>query len=372
MASWLKDTFMDFFMGSEWSESPPAPQSKRKAGGDGRGRARAKRHSDEAYRNAPYGTPGPSRPRRQRHKQPKESLEVIRARRSLEDLARHLPSDPNPVVQNALERLQSHLGVDAEPHKPIGKLTLTGRPQSLEELTSSIGSDVASPEEEVDATWEPMEYVQPALEQPRYVQTPNERANIPRKTKPANTTKPSASSQSVPPTDEPWKRGITTDEMWATRPNKRAREILKERPLRAKQFIQAEVQEPEYALRDVEIRDGLWHMMDLMERLTKKFFVGNTSLRNRETSLRECFKQLTPETAKIIGCSASGGPGGSRGWENLFLHDLSRRALVMAIIGNVLVEQVFQHIFFGGIVKHIAQLTQLQEKHRNADGEFPQ
>ena len=248
--------------------------------------------------------------------------------------------------------------------KPYGTLTLTGKGESSDGL-SPVESEIMSPDDGEDGQavplWSPIEPIIDSL-------PPTQTASG-RKTNTPKTTKPITSSSKTAPkaTDSPWKHNITPTEMWSTRPNKRARDFLQLQPLRAKQAIQAEVQEPEYALRDVEIRDGMWHMMDLMERFSKQFFSGALP-RNEEQWLRTCFRQLSPETAKIIGCVASGGPGGTRGWEELFTAELSRRALVMAIVGNVLVQQVFQHIFFGGDKKSVAELAQLQDKHRGADG----
>ncbi|KAF2820539.1 hypothetical protein CC86DRAFT_449204 [Ophiobolus disseminans] len=356
-ASWLKDTFLDFFMGTELPESPPPTSIERRAGEDERGRGQGKCKSDEAYRNAPYGTAGPSRPRphpRQGSGKPAEdSVETIRARRSLEDLKRHLSSEPNQMVLDAIEPLEGQLDIRSQPSKPVGRLTLTGRPQSLEDLNFSG--------ENLGADWQPLDYVQPAVGRTPRPQTSTKKANLPKTIKPSTTIKAATPLKS-------WKPGMNRDEMWSTHPNKRAREMLNERPRNVKQFIQAEIEEPEYTLRDVEIRDGLWHMMDLMERFTKKFFQSDISTRNREPWVQGLFEELKPETAKIIGCVASGGPGGVQGWKDLFLDNQKKRALVMAIIGNVLVEQVFQHIFFGGIVKHINKLAEIQQKHKKEDG----
>jgi hypothetical protein len=165
-----------------------------------------------------------------------------------------------------------------------------------------------------------------------------------------------------------WKQGMSVDEKWATQPNKRAHEVAMG-TLDARTAILCQPKEPEYALRDVEVRDALWHVMDLMERFSKKFFGFEIDKHNGHL-LRSFFEQFNPETAKIIGCVASGGPGGVQGWHDLFLDRQKRRALVMAIIGNVLVEQVFQHIFFGGILKHVKRLNKVQEEYKDDDGTF--
>ncbi|KAH8728458.1 hypothetical protein GQ44DRAFT_647100 [Phaeosphaeriaceae sp. PMI808] len=107
--------------------------------------------------------------------------------------------------------------------------------------------------------------------------------------------------------------------------------------------------------------------MDQIERLTKTSFAFEV-VPSGTTLPQRFFKQFSAETVKVIGCLASGGPGGVQGWHDLFLDVPKRQALVCAIISNVLVEQVFQHIFFGGIAKHVKNLTMLQEQHCNEDG----
>jgi hypothetical protein len=42
----------------------------------------------------------------------------------------------------------------------------------------------------------------------------------------------------------------------------------------------------------------------------------------------------------------------------------------MGIMGNVLVEQVFQHIFFGGQERDVKEMTELQKEHKDEDGKF--
>jgi hypothetical protein len=152
---------------------------------------------------------------------------------------------------------------------------------------------------------------------------------------------------------------LTADEKWKVKPNRRARELQGDKDL-----IQKEIQEPEYALRYAEIRDGMWEVMAQMQRFSNSFFKSERPV----TVDAKFFSTLAPETAKVIGCVASGGPGGVKGWHNLFIEDDKRRALVCAIMGNVLVEQVFQHMFFGGSAAQIETLTQIQADHRNADG----
>jgi hypothetical protein len=368
MASWIKGTFLDYFMPTESPERTYTRQAKRKAAYEERGGAKARRYTDQEYRNAPYGRVSPPKPKR-----PEDvaDLETIRARRSLQDLKRHMSTDPNPRTLELIDQLEGEL---YEKQRPTGRLTPSVTEQQLDDDSlPSYDSDVEvlfSDEESVPS-W-PIEG-RPYVVEP----TPTPRRTSIQKPVPPKMTKAPVvrriktlpKKTDTKPVDEPWARGIETPEMWATRPNKRAREMLKSYPQRARQFIQAEVQEPEYALRDVEIRDGLWHLMDLMERLSKQTCDNSMPSGIFRETIEDRFKEFTPETAKIIGCVASGGPGGAEGWKHLFVNLEKRRALVQAIIGNVLVEQVFQHMFFGGIHRHIIRLGEMQETHKNEDCE---
>ncbi|KAH3911311.1 hypothetical protein HBH56_133060 [Parastagonospora nodorum] len=163
---------------------------------------------------------------------------------------------------------------------------------------------------------------------------------------------------------EPWAtHGMSNEEKWVSKPNKRAFEIAANSsdPKRA---VRLSVKEPEYALRDMEIRDGLFQLTDLLQEFVKAYFKFKISGKLSPSF----FEQFEPETAKVIGCVASGGPGGVQGWHEMFTDQLKREMLVMAIMGNVLVEQVFQHIFFGGLPKHVEIMTELQKTHRDEDG----
>ncbi|KAF2868845.1 hypothetical protein BDV95DRAFT_499986 [Massariosphaeria phaeospora] len=152
---------------------------------------------------------------------------------------------------------------------------------------------------------------------------------------------------------------------WREKPNKRARTLLSQFGDGAGRKILQEVKEPEYAAIDAEVRDGLWQIMDEMEIVAKKFFdfdfLGGSSL-------TAAFSSMTPETVKVIGCVASGGPGGEEGWRQLFKNKHQRHALVCAIIGNVIVEQVLQHVFFGGDMEDVEALTDIQRDHQHEDG----
>jgi hypothetical protein len=132
----------------------------------------------------------------------------------------------------------------------------------------------------------------------------------------------------------------------------------------------SDLKEPEYACRHAEIRDGIWLIMDKSQELAKNFFdfeFAHTTA-NRDILVTECFQKLWPETIKIIGNVASGGPEGTAGWRKLFFDAEKRKALVIAIIGNVLVEQVFQHPFFGGRIDDVNNLEKIESEHHKGDG----
>jgi hypothetical protein len=198
---------------------------------------------------------------------------------------------------------------------------------------------------------------------------PITKAQLAAKQQPTHLKTPATTSVKISTrTEEPWQPGMSTQERWTARPNKMAREIAA-RTNDAKQQVQASVQEPEYALRDIEIRDGLWQMMNLIENFAKLVSTGQVYLVDAAGNLPgDWWENMQPETAKIIGCVASGGPGGVRGWADLFVDEQKRRALICAVISKVLVEQVFQHIFFGGRAEEIKAITDLQMKYRNDDG----
>ncbi|KAJ4292716.1 hypothetical protein N0V90_009379 [Kalmusia sp. IMI 367209] len=151
---------------------------------------------------------------------------------------------------------------------------------------------------------------------------------------------------------------------WENDPNRLANHIAATRNLPLNS-VQLETQEPLYAIRDVEIRDIVWQLRDQMERLADEFF--NFNFRDKK-ALTNAFKKLDPATVLIIGCVASGGPGGEEGWRELFYDTQKRRALVCAIIGNVLVEQIFKHPLIGGTSGVLKQLEKIQDKLKDEDG----
>lgn len=177
-----------------------------------------------------------------------------------------------------------------------------------------------------------------------------------------STSKPKPSSNLLQNNMRLWDL-LSSGEKWATQPNRQARELLEKHGNNAAAMLKS-LQEPAYACRDAEIRDGVWKMMDQIEDFAKVHFDFTVD----ETRLRPALDSLAKETVKIIGCVASGGPAGARGWEDLFLSTEKRQALVCAIIGNVIVEQVFQHMFFGGTSAQIKEVAAIQFEHRHKDG----
>ncbi|KAF2661976.1 hypothetical protein K491DRAFT_570716, partial [Lophiostoma macrostomum CBS 122681] len=160
---------------------------------------------------------------------------------------------------------------------------------------------------------------------------------------------------------------------WDTTPNKQARNVLAAHAFDVKKAGKAIKQdtalaEPEYAFRDVEIRDALWETMTEMSLFAQKHF-GFTFEDNAENrkKLTAAFQTMTPETVQVIRCVGSGGPGGQDGWRDLFFNKEKRKALVCGIIGKVFVQQVYQHSFFGGSIVEETELLRLQKQHQDED-----
>lgn len=160
---------------------------------------------------------------------------------------------------------------------------------------------------------------------------------------------------------------------WSTDPSKRTKEVMGKYPNKYPQKIIEEIQEPGYAIRDVEIRDMFWQIMDMTEKLAKKFFGKPSNEKplpagQMKIHLKEMYKLFHPTTAQIIGCIATGGPRGEEGWDDLFTDPQKHRALVCGIIGNVLVEQVFKHPCFGAEDSTIEELISSQTALKDDDG----
>jgi hypothetical protein len=170
-------------------------------------------------------------------------------------------------------------------------------------------------------------------------------------------------STSKPKTNRPTLTSATT---WSKQPNSHARTLLAAHGNNKKAFLRS-LEDPLYAVRDAEIRDALREMASQIQDFAQQHFSFQVT---DETQLRSVLPILPRETVRIIGFVASGGPVGAKGWEELFLDSQKRQALVCAIVGNVLVEQVLQHLFFGGEKLQLKQMERVQDKLRHDDGEF--
>ncbi|KAJ8104538.1 hypothetical protein OPT61_g10705 [Boeremia exigua] len=125
----------------------------------------------------------------------------------------------------------------------------------------------------------------------------------------------------------PWE--LLLEEKWALEPNHRARECLQQNGHDAAAMLD-ELEEPAYACRDIEIRDSMQQMTAQIEDLARLHF----SWTSDPTRLQSVLASLPDETVKIIGYTASGGPGGVSRWEDLFITPDKRQALVCATVGN--------------------------------------
>jgi hypothetical protein len=153
--------------------------------------------------------------------------------------------------------------------------------------------------------------------------------------------------------------------------NKVKAALIVEKDLKKKTREKApDIVEPDYAMRDAEIRDSMWQLIDKIEKFAKDHFdfdFGKNTPGNK-AALDRVFAEMKPEVDNFIGRIASGGPGGEDGWKDLFYNKMKRRALVCAIIGNLLTEQVFEHLFFGGSPEDEAHLEKLQRNFSDHDG----
>lgn len=159
---------------------------------------------------------------------------------------------------------------------------------------------------------------------------------------------------------------LTSATRWSKQPNSHARTLLAAHGNNTKAFLRS-LEEPLYAVRDAEIRDALWEMTSQIQDFANQHFSFQVT---DEAQLRAVLPTIPKETVKIIGVVASGGPDGAKGWEELFLDSQKRQALVCAIVGNVLVEQVLKHLFFGGSKVQLEQTGRVQDLLKHEDGEF--
>ncbi|KAF2853616.1 hypothetical protein T440DRAFT_444636 [Plenodomus tracheiphilus IPT5] len=138
----------------------------------------------------------------------------------------------------------------------------------------------------------------------------------------------------------------------------------------ARKSIPSRLSAPHYTTTDIEIRDSLWQIMDLMQRFSRQYFSGHVALPlgTNDSIPPAAYAKMSMETARVIGCVASGGPGGAAGWHELFVEEGKRKAVVCAVVGNVLVEQVFGHGFFGGREGDVQGVAELQGELREFDG----
>ncbi|XP_014551335.1 hypothetical protein COCVIDRAFT_45609, partial [Bipolaris victoriae FI3] len=156
---------------------------------------------------------------------------------------------------------------------------------------------------------------------------------------------------------------LSSSQKWSTDPNLRARE------LGSKSAICADLHEPEYAMRDAEIRDALTHLVSLIQGFSREFFTGEVRIPAPDGILPASFyEQMTPQTAKVVHCVASGGPAGQWGWHDLFLNEEKRQALVCGVIGNVLVEQIFENVCFGFGEEEKDAFAALERELKDEDG----
>lgn len=153
-------------------------------------------------------------------------------------------------------------------------------------------------------------------------------------------------------------------EKWTSQPNRQARDVLGDNG-RDIAGLLTSLKEPRYVCVDTEIGDSADDIMQQIQAFAEDNF--NFAVSDRRL-LRLALKSLSKETVKIIGCVASGGPAGAEGWKDLFLETDKRKALVCAIIGNVLSEQVLQHLFFGGTAAQIQAVADIQFQHKDEDG----
>ncbi|KAI8933661.1 hypothetical protein NX059_009382 [Plenodomus lindquistii] len=133
----------------------------------------------------------------------------------------------------------------------------------------------------------------------------------------------------------------------------------------AKETIASSWPCPLYTIRDVEIRDTLDDICDQIRTLSRDHFGAANTHFAVDTRF---FERLTDDTARLVGCVASGGPGGEQGWIELFDNVQKRRALICAMVGNLLVEQVLRHPFFGGGEEGSEEVGGAEERFRDGDG----
>jgi hypothetical protein len=332
MAQWLKDSVLDV-LGFGDNSPAPTPRYKRRATSDRKWRHKAARYDGAAYRSAPYVTyPGQVKGTYYRPgsmKQPPKA--PLRVAPTAEKVVSY--SDDKGVSSTGTD-LPAGFGTDEEALEPVipkANFQRMPRTPSVHEVKASPSTSKASPVRKVSSA--------PAAESFAETKSSTTKASAPKKRDP-----------------------------WLTNPIGKAHDVANMSP-DPRCLIQRVVGEPEYALRDIEIRDGITKLHTCMSSFSKHLF--SFKVDEPETALTSSFfAKFSAETAKVIGCVASGGPGGVEGWKEMFSDTSKRRALVCAIVGNVVTEQVFQHMFFGGIPENVMDVARLQEVHKDEDGMF--
>ncbi|KAF5845879.1 hypothetical protein GGP41_008391, partial [Bipolaris sorokiniana] len=186
---------------------------------------------------------------------------------------------------------------------------------------------------------------------------------LPPTTQPTPQTRCSKTDTTPASTTPPGWSGMSSSQKWSTDSNLCARE------LGSKSAICADLHEPEYAMRDAEIRDALTHLVCLIQGFSREFFSGEVHIPAPDGILpASIYAQMTPQTVKVVHCVASGGPAGQWGWHNLFLNEEKRQALVCGVIGNVLVEQVFENVCFGFGEEDKDAFSALERELKDEDG----
>jgi hypothetical protein len=332
MAQWLKDSVLDV-LGFGDNSPAPTPRYKRRATSDRKWRHKAARYDGAAYRSAPYVTyPGQVKGTYYRPgsmKQPPKA--PLRVAPTAEKVVSY--SDDKGVSSTGTD-LPAGFGTDEEALEPVipkANFQRMPRTPSVHEVKASPSTSKASPVRKVSSA--------PAAESFAETKSSTTKASAPKKRDP-----------------------------WLTNPIGKAHDVANMSP-DPRCLIQRVVGEPEYALRDIEIRDGITKLHTCMSSFSKHLF--SFKVDEPETALTSSFfAKFSAETAKVIGCVASGGLGGVEGWKEMFSDTSKRRALVCAIVGNVVTEQVFQHMFFGGIPENVMYVARLQEVHKDEDGMF--
>lgn len=344
MTSWIKDTVLDALGFS----SLPAPTTspKRKASDEHRGRTKRARYDAEAYRNAPYGSSDDSACHVNDKYLPtgsktKTKTPSVKPTANLPDISEE--ESDGPIVPEKARKASQ---------------TFTPKPQTGSFTVKSPVPNGANKRSIATPKTKGTTPLKPITSPPKPKSTTTE--SLPKRTR--VTLSPGAEALN-------WSNIMSPSAKWSSSPSKRALELALPTTINdAKRAILKELQEPEYTCRYVEIRDGLWAIMDSLEQFSAESFTFDVDVNATGRLSETFFKQFSAESAKVIGCVASGGPAGVQGWHDLFVDGTKRRAVVMAVVGNVLVEQVFGHLLFGGTTDQVTLVNGLQQEFRDEDG----